>query len=88
MIKNISALKKLIYLCVFAFTALVSVLYFADIVKIRRCLEWEPKIRIEEGIEQLLHKVDDWKDAPVWTPETIEQATRGWFHHLGVSKED
>ena len=61
---------------------------FADIVKIRRCLEWEPRIRIEEGIEQLLHKVDDWKDAPVWTPETIEQATRGWFHHLGVSKED
>ena len=34
MIKNISALKKLIYLCVSAFTALVSVLYFADIVKI------------------------------------------------------
>ena len=61
---------------------------FADIAKIRRCLGWEPRIRIEEGIEQLLHKVDDWKDAPVWTPETIEQATRGWFHHLGVSKED
>lgn len=34
MIKNISALKKLIYLCVFAFTALVSVLYFSDIVNI------------------------------------------------------
>ena len=61
---------------------------FADIAKIRRCLGWEPRIRIEEGIEQLLYKVDDWKDAPVWTPETIEQATRGWFHHLGVSKED
>ena len=61
---------------------------FADIAKIRRCLGWEPRIRIEEGIEQLLHKVDDWKDAPVWTPKTIEQATRGWFHHLGVSKED
>jgi UDP-glucose 4-epimerase len=61
---------------------------FADIAKIRRCLGWEPRIRIEEGVEQLLHKVDDWKDAPVWTPETIEQATRGWFHHLGVSKED
>lgn len=61
---------------------------FANIEKIRRCLEWEPRIRIEEGVKQLLHKVDDWKDAPVWTPETIEQATRGWFHHLGVSKED
>lgn len=61
---------------------------FADIAKIRRCLGWEPRIRIEEGIEQLLHKVDDWKDAPIWTPETIEKATRGWFHHLGVSKED
>lgn len=34
MIKNISALKKLIYLCVFIFTTLVSVLFFADVVSI------------------------------------------------------
>ena len=23
-----------------------------------------------------------WKDAPVWTPETIEVATKDWFKYL------
>ena len=61
---------------------------FAHIRKIADYLGWEPKVGIEEGIGRLLDNVGDWKGAPVWTPETIAQATRGWFHHLGVSKED
>ena len=29
------------------------------------------------------HLIDDWRAAPVWTPESIEVATRDWFRYLG-----
>ncbi|KKL52161.1 hypothetical protein LCGC14_2288260 [marine sediment metagenome] len=36
----------------------------------------------EEGVKTLLEHIDWWKEAPVWTPETIEGATKEWFEHL------
>ncbi len=55
---------------------------FADIAKIRRVLGWEPKVSLEEGVKRMLEHLDDWKTAPVWTPQTIEQATKAWFENL------
>ena len=55
---------------------------FADISKIKKLLGWQPRVSIEEGIKQLLKNINDWKDAPVWTPEGIESATREWFQRL------
>lgn len=55
---------------------------FADISKIRRILGWEPKISLEEGVRRMLERLDDWKSAPVWTPQSIADATRAWFEHL------
>ena len=26
--------------------------------------------------------IDNWKDAPVWTPEKIKKATKKWFFYL------
>ena len=54
----------------------------ADITKIKSEFNWEPKIKIEEGIKQLLSEIDSWKDAPVWTPESIKEATKEWFEYL------
>ncbi|MGH7775163.1 MAG: SDR family oxidoreductase [Candidatus Binatia bacterium] len=54
----------------------------ADISKIRRLLGWEPKISFEEGVQIMLENIGDWRQAPVWTPEKIEEATRDWFEHL------
>ena len=54
----------------------------ADINKIKSDLKWEPKISIEKGIEMLLSNIHVWKDAPVWTPETIKEATANWFKLL------
>ena len=54
----------------------------ADISKIKSELNWEPKISINEGIKMLLENIDDWKSAPVWTPETIKDATKVWFKYL------
>lgn len=55
----------------------------ADIGKIQRRLGWRPKVSIEEGVRILLENIEYWRQAPVWTPESIEVATRDWFRYLG-----
>jgi len=59
---------------------------FADIQSICHDFNWKPKIEIEEGITKILADIDYWRDAPVWTPETIATATQDWFKYLGPSK--
>ena len=54
----------------------------ADISKIKKDLNWSPKIKIEEGINDLLSKIRYWKTAPVWTPKSIKIATKIWFKIL------
>ena len=55
----------------------------ADIAKIQHHLGWRPKVSIDEGIGILLDNIESWRQAPVWTPETIQVATRDWFRYLG-----
>ena len=54
----------------------------ADITKIKKDLNWQPKIKIEEGVEKLLSQIHYWKGAPVWTPKTIKKETKIWFKLL------
>ncbi len=56
---------------------------FADTSKIIRDLGWAPKISIEQGVKMVLENIEYWRDAPVWTTETIAQATQDWFRFLG-----
>ena len=56
---------------------------FADIRKIQRCLGWQPTVSFEEGVASMLEHIDDWRLAPLWTPEKIADATRTWFEYLG-----
>lgn len=60
----------------------------ADITKAKKLLDWEPQISFEEGVEILLQNIDYWKEAPLWTPETISEATREWFECLSYAKLD
>jgi UDP-glucose 4-epimerase len=55
----------------------------ADIGKIQRQLGWRPKVSLEEGVRILLENIEYWRQAPVWTPESIDVATREWFRYLG-----
>jgi UDP-glucose 4-epimerase len=55
----------------------------ADIGKIKRMLGWKPKVAFETGVAEMLRHMDYWKNAPVWTPETIADATKDWFKYLG-----
>ncbi len=54
----------------------------ADISKISKTLGWKPKVSIEEGVAVLLKNIDYWREAPVWTQETIAEATKDWFRYL------
>jgi UDP-glucose 4-epimerase len=55
---------------------------FADIGKIRRELNWSPKVAFEEGVRRILDAIEDWRDAPLWEPKSIAEATAGWFAAL------
>ena len=55
---------------------------FADTEKIRRALGWSPRIPFERGVQIMLENIDYWRTAPVWTPDSIAEATRDWFTYL------
>ena len=53
-----------------------------DITKIKKNLNWRPKIGLEQGIKELLNNIHYWKNSPVWTPKTIKKVTKSWFKLL------
>lgn len=55
---------------------------FADTRKIREKLNWKPKVSFEEGVKIMLENIDYWREAPLWEPESIAEATRDWFKYL------
>ena len=55
----------------------------ADILKIKTALGWTPKVSFEEGVKIMLDNIDYWRNAPVWTPDSIGEATKDWFEFLG-----
>lgn len=55
---------------------------FADVSKIENCLGWRARVLFEEGVEQILARIEDFKEAPLWDPATIQEATKEWFKHL------
>jgi UDP-glucose 4-epimerase len=57
---------------------------FADIRNIQGTLDWKAEISFEEGVGKMLSVIEDWRDAPVWSPASIGQATQAWFQYLGT----
>ena len=57
---------------------------WADIGKITRDLKWQPRIPFEQGVAWMMAEIDNWRDAPLWDPDSIKQATRTWFETLAV----
>lgn len=55
---------------------------FADVGKITRELGWKPKVSFEEGVSRILANIEYWREAPLWTPEKIAEATSTWFRLL------
>jgi UDP-glucose 4-epimerase len=57
-----------------------------DIQKIKSVLGWTPRVSFEEGVARVMAHLEDWRNAPVWTPATIAEATADWFSHLGKGR--
>jgi UDP-glucose 4-epimerase len=55
---------------------------YADIQKIKTELGWVPKVSLEEGVAIMLREINYWRDAPLWTVDSIEVATKSWFKYL------
>jgi len=55
---------------------------FADTAKIRRLLNWAPQVSFEQGVRNMLDMIENWRDAPVWNPTSIDRATTAWFKYL------
>lgn len=56
---------------------------FADISKIKKDLNWSPKIKFEHGVNILLNEIETFKDSPIWEKDEIEKVTADWFKYLG-----
>jgi UDP-glucose 4-epimerase len=56
---------------------------WADIAKIRGDLSWSPQVSFEEGVGRILADIDYWREAPLWDPASIAEATKTWFQYLG-----
>jgi UDP-glucose 4-epimerase len=61
---------------------------FADVTKIESLLGWKAQIPFSDGVRHMLENINDWKDAPVWNPASINQATATWFQYLGDKKNE
>ena len=55
---------------------------WADITKIQAQLGWTQQISFEEGVRRILENIEYWRNAPLWNPDTIAQATKTWFATL------
>ncbi len=54
----------------------------ADIKKIKNKLKWSPKVKIKDGVSIMKKNIEDWKNAPIWTPNKIKVKTKVWFDFL------
>ena len=55
----------------------------ADTTRAREVLGWAPQVDFETGVGIMLDNIENWRNAPVWTQETVAKATETWFRHLG-----
>ena len=44
-----------------------------DIRKIKKDLNWKPKVKIRDGEKNLLDNIVNFRDAPVWTPKKLKK---------------
>ena len=58
----------------------------AETTKAKNLLKWEPEVSFEEGVKIMLENIHYWKDAPLWTPDNIKEATEDWFKYLSPNQ--
>ena len=71
---------------IFGTTCVVAQTYmnrtWADITKIKTQLGWAPQVSFEEGVQRILANIEYWRQAPLWDPDSIAEATNTWHSML------
>ena len=49
---------------------------------ITRDLGWRPEVSFEQGVSNILGQIDYWREAPLWDPQSIAQASKVWFQYM------
>ncbi len=55
---------------------------WADITPLTSELGWAPEVPFEEGVGRMMAEIEVWRDAPLWNPDSIAEATKTWFTYL------
>lgn len=55
----------------------------ADRKKATYLLDWDAEVSFEYGVSKMKKLIPQYKDAPLWAPESIAKATETWFKCLG-----
>ena len=55
---------------------------WADTTRISEDLGWRPEMPFTDGVGEMLADIEKWRDAPLWTPDSIAEATKTWFSYL------
>jgi len=55
---------------------------WADISSISSELGWKPDVSFEQGVANIVANIDYWRNAPLWDPDSIANATKTWFEFM------
>lgn len=55
---------------------------WADIDRITTELGWKQEVSFEQGVANIVANIDYWRNAPLWNPDSIANATKTWFEFM------
>jgi UDP-glucose 4-epimerase len=55
---------------------------WANITRITTELDWKQEVCFEQGVKNIVANIDYWRNAPLWNPESIADATKIWFEFM------
>ncbi len=55
---------------------------WANITRITSELDWRPLVSFEQGVANIVANIDYWRNAPLWDPDSIKNATIAWFEFM------
>lgn len=55
---------------------------WADITRITQELDWHQQVSFEQGVANIVANIEYWRNAPLWNPASIADATKTWFEFM------
>ena len=55
---------------------------WANITRITEELGWKQEVSFEQGVAKIVANIDYWRNAPLWNPHSIANATKTWFEFM------